>query len=181
MLTPTLATDRLTLGPLRDGHLDAMAAFYADDRSRFVGGPLDRARTWRMMATEAGHWTLRGYGRFAVTDTATGALVGLIGPWNPEGWPEPELGWDLMNGQEGRGYATEAARAARDWCYGTLGWTTAISLVADGNDGSARVAERLGATLETRIDHPMFGPMSVWRHPSPAAAGTAAAAMGAAR
>lgn len=162
---PTLTTDRLTLGPLSEGHFDGFAAFYADARSSFVGGPMEADRAWRALATEIGHWTLRGYGRFAVTETATGAFVGVIGPWNPLGWPEPEIGWDLMNGFEGQGYATEAARAARQWAYDQLGWPTAISLVADGNDASARVAERLGAHHETDFVHAMFGPMSVWRHP----------------
>lgn len=165
-MIPTLQTERLTLCPLAERHFEPLAAFYASDRSQFVGGPLTAERTWRTLATEAGHWALRGYGRFAVEETQSGAMVGVIGPWNPHGWPEPELGWDLMNGFEGKGYATEAALAARDWAYSTLGWTTAISLVAHGNDGSARVAQRLGCTLEGPYTHEIFGEMTVWRHPS---------------
>ena len=72
-----------------------------------------------------------------------------------------------MTGFEGRGYATEAAAAARAWAYGQ-GWTTAISLVAHGNDASTRVAERLGCRFEAEIDHARFGRMALWRHPSAA-------------
>ena len=167
MTPPTLTTDRLTLRAFTQGDFEPLAAFYASDRARFGGGPLTAERTWRVLATEIGHWSLRGYGRFAVEEQATGAFVGVIGPWNPEGWPEPEIGWDLMNGHEGKGYATEAARAARDWAYSTLGWTTAISLVADGNTGSAGVARRRGASPDGSFTHPVFGTMAVWRHPSP--------------
>ncbi|MEM8555788.1 MAG: GNAT family N-acetyltransferase [Pseudomonadota bacterium] len=171
MTPPTLTTARLTLGPLGPEHFDTMANFYASDRSQYVGGPQESHRTWRTLATEIGHWTLRGYGRFAVSESATGAFVGVIGPWYPEGWPEPEIGWDLMDGFEGRGYATEAAQAARNWAYTHLGWTTAISLVAPANAGSAKVATRLGAHHESDVDHILFGQLQIWRHPAPAEVG----------
>ncbi|MEM1233295.1 MAG: GNAT family N-acetyltransferase [Pseudomonadota bacterium] len=169
MTPPTLQTERLTLLALGERHFGPLAEFYAADRSSFVGGPLTPERTWRVLATEIGHWSLRGYGRFAVELSETGQMVGLVGPWNPEGWPEPELGWDLMNGFEGRGYAAEAARAARDWVYSKKGWTTAISLTADGNVASAKLAQRLECIHSGRFTHEIFGEMDVWRHPGPEA------------
>lgn len=165
MISPVLTTERLTLRPLGARDFEPLVEFYASPRSGFVGGPMDRAQVWRHLATEIGHWTLRGYGRFGVEETATGDFVGVVGPWNPEGWPEPEIGWDLMDGHEGKGYATEAARAARDWAYGT-GWRTAISLVAHGNDGSARVAGRLGCVEEGEFDHARLGRLRIFRHPA---------------
>ncbi|MEM1373161.1 MAG: GNAT family N-acetyltransferase [Pseudomonadota bacterium] len=169
MIPPTLHTERLRLTALGERHFEPLAAFYADERSSFVGGPLTAERTWRALATEIGHWTLRGYGRFAVELTKTDEMVGLIGPWYPAGWPEPELGWDLMNGFEGQGFAAEAARAARDWVYREKGWTTAISLTADGNTASAKLAQRLGCTHDGCFSHEIFGDMDVWRHPNPGA------------
>lgn len=162
---PTLATERLTLRAPAECDHAALAAFYASPRSRFVGGPLTAERAWRKLAEEAGHWTLRGYGRWIVE--RDGEAVGLVGLWNPHGWPEPEIGWDLFEGHEGHGYATEAGAAARAHAYETLGWTTAISLVAHGNDGSARVAGRLGCAREADTVHEVFGAMQVWRHPAP--------------
>jgi RimJ/RimL family protein N-acetyltransferase len=167
MIAPTLHTERLTLRPLALSDFEPLAEFYASDRSQYVGGPKAADQAWRALACEIGHWTLRGYGRFGVDETATGNFVGMVGPWFPDAWPEPELGWDLMNGYEGRGFATEAALATRDYAYKTLGWKTAISLVADGNDGSANVAKRLGAVWESKLDHPVFGPVNIYRHTSP--------------
>ncbi|HEX4933003.1 MAG TPA: GNAT family N-acetyltransferase, partial [Gemmatimonadaceae bacterium] len=43
-----------------------------------------------------------------------------------------------------RGYATEAARATRDWIFAQLGASRAISLIRPENDPSRRVAERIG-------------------------------------
>jgi RimJ/RimL family protein N-acetyltransferase len=91
----------------------------------------------------------------------------MVGLWNPEGWPEAEIGWDLFDGHEGKGYATEAAEAARAYAYDVLGWTTLISLVAPGNDGSAKVALRLGASCESEFTHARLGHLHVYRHPGP--------------
>ena len=164
---PELVTDRLRLCSPSLDHYEALCAFYASDRSRYVGGPMTAERTWRTLATEAGHWALMGFGRWAVEERWSGRFVGVVGLWHPEGFPERELGWDLMNGFEGKGYATEAGRAARDHAYGTLGWQTVISLVRPGNTGSARVAERLGARHDGDFVHEIYGEMQIWRHPGP--------------
>lgn len=167
---PTLTTERLTLRAPALEDFEPMVAFYGSDRSRFVGGPATAEQTWRILAGEIGHWSLRGYGRWTVLETATDKMAGMVGLWNPHGWPEAEIGWDLMNGFEGKGYATEAALAARAYAYETLGWSTAISLVAEGNDGSARVAERLGCTEDQNgFTHERWGPMRLFRHPAPEA------------
>lgn len=165
-MSTTLSTDRLTLGPLGQEHFEAVAAFYATDRAAYVGGQKSRSLSWRQLAAEIGHWTLRGFGRFAVSETATGAFVGIVGPWHPEGFPEPEIGWDLWDGFEGRGYATEAGHAARAWCYGSLGWSTAISLIDARNPGSEGVARRLGCHFERAHELVNYGPINIWRHPS---------------
>ncbi len=167
MHIPVLTTQRLTMrGPdARD--IAPLKAFYASDRSKFVGGPMTGEQAWRQLGTEIGHWTLCGYGRWMVDVTATGQTVGMVGLWNPEGWPEPEIGWDLFDGAEGHGYATEAARAARAHAYDVLNWPTAISLVKPANTASAAVAARLGATPDGEIDHPRLGHLHIWRHPAP--------------
>ena len=168
-MIPTLETDRLMLRPLGPDDIKPLADFYASPRSSFVGGPLTDELAWRVLAGEIGHWTLRGFGRWSVRLKSTDEVIGLIGLWEPFGWPEPEIGWDLYDGFEGKGYATEAGKAARDYAYGTLNWPTAISLVADGNDGSARVAQRLGCREDGRFTHVRFGTMTIWRHPGPGA------------
>lgn len=165
---PTLRTERLILRAPRGADAAAHAAFYATERAIFVGGPLEAEIAWRALAAEAGHWLLRGYGRWIVEDAASGETLGLVGPWFPEGWPEPEIGWTLFAG-EGAGVAFEAAEAARAHVYGTLGWTTAISLIDPLNARSLALAGRLGATFDGLFDHVRFGRMAVYRHPDPAA------------
>src|SRR5262245_42771405 len=146
----TLETDRLTLRMLRESDLDAYAEMCADPEvMRYVGDgqPLARPMAWRNLAMMVGHWSLRGYGLWAVEERASGALVGRIGCWNPEGWPGFEVGWMLRRPFWGRGYATEGACAALQFAFSQLEQPHVISLIHPDNAASIRVAQRLGEHL----------------------------------
>ena len=145
-----IETERLILrkiDPTRD--FDPWARAMADEKTvRYLGGQtMNRAESWRSMATVMGHWTIRGYGFFSLELKDTGEWVGRVGPWYPEGWPEPEIGWTISPDHLRRGYAFEAAQASIDYAYNTLGWTQLINLILDGNVASAGLAEKLGSKL----------------------------------
>jgi RimJ/RimL family protein N-acetyltransferase len=164
---PELETERLLLRAFRGDDLDAFAEFCASESlTRFVGGTSDRRGTWGRIAAYLGHWTLHGYGHWAIEDKISGRFVGYSGLWNPEGWPEPELIWGLMADAHGRGFATEAARRAREYAYRDLGWRTVASFIAPENLPSQRVARRLGARLERDLQ--LFATtVGLYRHPGP--------------
>jgi RimJ/RimL family protein N-acetyltransferase len=107
------------------------------------------------MAFIVGHWLLRGYGMWAVEERESGAFLGRIGFFNPEGWPGFELGWTLGRQWWGKGYATEGARAALDYAWRELGREHVISLIQPANQPSIGVAERLGERLEGEVE--LFG------------------------
>jgi RimJ/RimL family protein N-acetyltransferase len=79
---------------------------------------------------------------------------------------QPELGWALVRACWGNGYATEAARAVREWSRRERGIGRLISLIAPGNVRSQRVAERLGAQPGETVELFDSGPAVVWVHPS---------------
>ncbi len=163
---PVIETARLRLRAPRIEDFEVQAAFMASPRSRFVGGPMPRALAWRAFCHLTGHWVHRGYGMFVVADRAGDRAIGMAGPWFPEGWPEPEIGWSLWDpAAEGRGLAFEAAAAARSFARESLGWTTAISLILAGNTRSEALAARLGAVPEGEFAHETFGPARIFRHP----------------
>lgn len=164
---PTIETERLILRAPAERDFEDWAAFYESDRTTFVGGRQDRNATWRGLATYLGHWALRGYGMWAVDLRETGEFCGNVGPWNPDGWPEPEVGWTLLGRAEGKGIAREAAVASIDYAYRVLGWTTCISLIDPANHRSIRLAERLGAWHDGDFVHATYGTMRVYRHPGP--------------
>ena len=165
---PTLATDRLLLRAFEPRDESAYLAMMADPEvTRFLGDgrPLNEADAWRQLALILGHWTLRGFGLWAVEERATGELVGRVGCLEPAGWPGFEIGWVLARPFWGKGYATEAARAALQFARDVLERDRIISLIRPGNDASIRVAEKLGAAPDGETT--FFGaPTLVYAYPA---------------
>lgn len=167
---PTLETDRLILrGPaLQDA--EPLIDFLTDKPRAWGFGAYDtRAQAWRWYALSIGHWHIHGYGYFTIEDKATGDPAGLCGIWNPEGWPEPEIGWIAFAPFEGKGIAYEAALTVRRWAFESLGFTTLTSNIVPGNTRSQVLARRLGATHESTYQNVSMGTEELWRHPSPEA------------
>ena len=115
MTLPVIQTQRLLLTGLGEQHLDDYARANHDPRvAEWLGGVPDtpvpwqdqREDTWRLLAVFLGHWALRGYGQWAVSDRETGRFLGCAGLWNPEGWPGVEVGWMIAADEWGIGYAS---------------------------------------------------------------------------
>ncbi|EPX79559.1 GNAT family N-acetyltransferase [Salipiger mucosus] len=166
---PRLETERLVLRGPEPRDAEPMIAFLLDPvRSVGFGGYDHRGDAWRWFAMNIGHWHLRGYGYLTIEDRATGAPAGICGIWNPEGWPEPEIGWVVFDGYEGRGIAFEAATRVRRHAYEDMGLTTLTSNIVPSNTRSKRLAERLGARYERTYLNYNVGEDELWRHPGPA-------------
>jgi RimJ/RimL family protein N-acetyltransferase len=168
---PVLESERLVLRAPAMHDWPRWLAFTRDERSRFIRGgePMEEGKSWRAFAHVAGMWALRGYGSFIFCLKGRDEAIGMTGPWHPADWPERELGWTVWAADaEGKGYAFEAARRARDFAYRELGWDTAVSYIAPENARSIALAERLGARLDpdAAVPHP-DEPTLVYRHPRP--------------
>jgi len=162
-----IETPRLILRPFVECDLDALARLNADPevcRYLGTGKTLDRADSWRQIALMIGHMQLRGYSMLAIEERATGALLGRSGVWFPEGWPMIEVGWVVDPRRQREGIATEAGRAALDWSFANLDVDEICSLIRPDNLASVRVAEKLGAQLDRRIDNLLGQPADVWLH-----------------
>jgi RimJ/RimL family protein N-acetyltransferase len=145
---PVLETGRLRLRPPRLADFQAYACFAGSERARYIGGPMTREEAWFDFVEMAAGWLLRGHGLWAVERRDDGALVGFLPLHTEHGDPEPELGFLFLAEAEGRGYAFEAAEAARAFAFDRLGWSTVVSYVDPANARSIRLAERLGARAE---------------------------------
>lgn len=152
---PIINTERLTLRPFREDDANAFFELSQDpDVMRYVG---DRRvptlqESWRAIAGWLGHWAMRGYGQWAIEERASGQLIGRAGIINPVDWPGPEVGYLLGKAWWGRGYATEAARAAMDWGFEQVGFAELLSLIDPANSASISVATRLGETPRGETD-----------------------------
>ncbi len=145
-----LVSERLVLRPHQLADLDECAAMWADPvvtKHIAAGAPFSSSEVWARLLRYAGHWSLKGFGFYAVRERATGSFVGDVGlmDFHREIEPAleaPECGWVLASAAHGKGYATEAVGAVLAWADGRFARTTCI--IEPGNDASIRVAAKVG-------------------------------------
>ena len=161
-----LETPRLILRLPRAEDFGAYADFMTDpDSARFLGGVQPRSTAWRGFAQIVGAWAVNGFSMFSVFEKSSGEWVGRVGPWMPDGWPGTEVAWGIVRSRCNRGYATEAATAAIDWAFETLGWEDVIHTIAPENVASIAVARKLGSRNRGpgRLPPPFEGvPIDIW-------------------
>ena len=160
-----LETKRLKFRQWQNADFDTFSIFFADEASaKYVGGKKTREEAWRLMATYIGHYQLEGFGYLAIEEKASGKLVGCVGLWKSEPWPELELGYWLLNEMQGKGYATEAAKKVMGYAFETLKVDTFVSYIDPSNKPSKKLAERLGAIYESEIMLLHLGKHQVYRY-----------------
>lgn len=162
---PTLNTSRLRLVVPEARHYEDFLALHADPYTmRYVGEgmPLDRVEAWLQLAMLIGHWQMRGYGVWMVEDLQ-GRFVGRVGLFQPDDWDEPELNWMIAPVMRKQGLAAEAARAALDYAFGTLGLASVNSMIRPGNEASRKVALKLGAVPAETVAF-LGGQMQIFRY-----------------
>lgn len=145
---PTLTTARLVLRPPVFTDFPPYAALMASPRSIHMGGPYNAFAAWGLFGHDIAVWHLFGHGALMLDLRSTGECVGQVGINHGPLFPEKELGWQLYPGHEGHGYASEAARALRDWAFAVRGLPTLVSYIDPANTRSIAVALRLGAARD---------------------------------
>jgi RimJ/RimL family protein N-acetyltransferase len=141
----------------------AYAAMMASPRAKGMGGPFAERDAWGMFCHDTACWTLFGHGALMVDRIDTGDTVGQVGINAGPLFPETELGWLLYDGQEGHGFATEAATSLRDWAFARQAVDSLVSYTDPDNLASQAVARRLGAVVDPAA--PRQDPTDiVWRH-----------------
>ena len=163
---PRLRTPRLILRAQRPEDTEPLMAAYADAGfSRYITREqraLDRVEAWRPIALMAGSWATRGFGNWIAEARASGCAVGRLGPWQPEGWPDFEIGWSIFPDHQGHGYAVEGAAAAMIWVRETLGRDYVIHLIDPANKASEKVAEKLGGGITGSWEIPGVTTLNIW-------------------
>ena len=150
-----IETARLLLRPMRADDRDELLTVFGDRRvmAAFGAEPFGQTEMKRWVERNLEHQNRYGYGLFSIIHKADRCLVGDCGLEHREigNIPEIELGYDLRSDYWNRGLATEAAKAASEWAFGSLRLARLTSLVRQGNIASARVAEKIGMRGEANI------------------------------
>lgn len=160
-----LETKRLRFRLWQESDFESFSEYFADvENARYLGGIKSREESWRLMASYLGHYGLKGYGYWAIEEKTTSQLVGCVGLWNSEPWPEPELGYWLLEEMQGKGFAKEAAEKVRDYAFGKLQMDTFVSYIDPENSPSIKLALRLGALYDKDIKLLDFGVHRIYRY-----------------
>lgn len=166
-VTPAIETTRLTLLPIRPEDANEMVGVLADSSLfAFIGGaphPLAELealyRRWVRGSQRSGetwhNWVIR-----LGTD---GSAIGHLQATVLDDDRSADIAWMIGTGWQGRGYATEAARALVGWLEAN-GIETITAHVHPDNVASARVAERAGLAATDEIEDDEV----VWRRVEPA-------------
>ena len=141
-----LETERLILRELEPDDLDGLFEVLGDPAAmRYYPAPFDRERVAGWIEWARQGYRDHGFGLWAVIRRSDGRLLGDCGPMlQPvEGREIPEIGYHIVPAEQGRGYATEAARACVAWVFANTSFDIVCSLVILDNAPSRAVAAKV--------------------------------------
>ena len=145
----TIDTARLRLRHWNDTDLAGFAALNANpDVMRFFPAMLTREQSDAAAQRYQQGLAARGYGFWAVERKEQGDFIGFIGiqPLKPDlpCAPGVEIGWRLASHCWRKGYASEGAKAVRDFAFQTLQLSELKSITPIINQPSRGVMEKIG-------------------------------------
>jgi RimJ/RimL family protein N-acetyltransferase len=145
-----IETARLILRRLDEADADGLVELFNDaEVQRFIAVrlPYGRERALERIRDDEREWDELGHRVLAIEERATGRFAGRVLLYDWPQFGETEIGWTLVPGARGKGYASEAARAFTKWGFEHLDVPYFISLINPDNAPSRRVADRLGMSL----------------------------------
>jgi RimJ/RimL family protein N-acetyltransferase len=152
---PPPATARLTFRDMCADDLDDMACLLGDPEvMTYYPRPKTREEAAKWIGWNRGLYQTHGFGLWLLT-TAEGDFIGDCGltPQVVDDVDELEVGYHVLPALQGRGYATEAAAASRDFARTALGAPRLIAIIHPDNRPSQRVAEKTGLRPEKHTVH----------------------------
>ena len=157
-----VTTERLSLRPLLPADAEDYAAMrFHPEVAKWLPPAPGKAQEGDLVA--AAHAAIE---RFAVSWQERrlapwgvfreGRLIGHAGLNFIEQFDGVEVLWSLHPDAWGRGYATEAARAALAYGFETLDLDSIFAITLEENRASRSVMERIGLTYRKRVDYKGF-------------------------
>ena len=144
----------MILHPLKMSDVDSLMGIFSDPVAmRYYPATKSREEAEAWVRWTLGSYRDHGFGQWVALLKGSREFVGQCGLTlqEVEGKEEVEIGYLFLRRFWGRGLATEAAIAARDYGFHTLGYRRLVSLIDPGNRASRRVAEKTGLTLEKEV------------------------------
>lgn len=159
-----LETERVRLRPWCDADIEPFSAFNADaEAMRYFPWTYNRAESEASMDRFRAHFAEHGWGPWVVEVPGETSFAGVVGlstiQFEAHFTPAVELGLRIQPALQGRGFATEAARASVAFGFQRAGLKEIVAMCTPDNRASRRVMEKLGMTRDPAddFDHPAVG------------------------
>lgn len=152
-----IETERLLLRSLRTDDAQALATLWVNPKvTQYMGGPRDREKSRQGFEEDAELSPPPEIDLWPVVEKASGQIIGHCGLIDKEvdGQAEFELVYVFAPSVWGKGYATEAASAVKNYAFEELGLERIVSLVDPRNAASERVAIKIGMQFEKETLRP---------------------------
>ena len=149
-----LTTERLQLREMTNGDVQNLMEIFSDPIAmKYYPSTKDEKETIGWIEWTLNNYKKYGVGLWIVEHKETGKFLGQCGivPQEVDGEIQMEIGYLFVRQEWGKGYATEAAAACKKYGFEQLKLKKIISLPDVHNTPSAKVAERIGMTVEKTI------------------------------
>jgi ribosomal-protein-alanine N-acetyltransferase len=146
-----LETARLYLRKFKDEDLEMLYPIFSDSETmQFYPAPFSKDKTQDWIKQNIASYKSNGYGLWAVCLKENNEFIGDCGLVNQQinGEPEVEIGYHISKEHWSKGFASEAARACKEYGFNQLSLKRLISIIDPNNISSIRVAEKIGFTKE---------------------------------
>lgn len=151
-----IATNRLILRPLRREDFEPYARIMGAREVGYwfpKGDGYTREESEKSLNAILKHWDKHDFGIWGIVDKANGALIGRCGLNMIDETSEVEVDFVLAPNSWGRGYATEAAKAALAYGFQKLKLQNIIGLAKPENTASRRVIEKIGMQFKRNTEY----------------------------
>lgn len=146
-----LETERLYFREIEQADFDALCQILQDEETMYAyEGAFSDAEVQEWLDRQISRYQKWGFGLWAVVLKETDTLIGQCGltmqPWKDQ--EVLEIGYLFQRAYWHQGYATEAAKACKNYAFEVLGAEEVCSIIRDTNAASQNVALRNGMAVE---------------------------------
>ncbi len=154
MKTVVMTTERLNLRKMTTDDVQNLMTIFTDrEAMRYYPSTMNEEETLGWINRTLSNYEKLGVGFWIVEDKLTGRFLGQCGiiPQEFDGADVMEIAYLFVRKEWGKGYATESAKACKEYGLQSMGLQKMFSFIDANNTQSARVAERNGMHVEKII------------------------------
>ncbi len=153
-MKPIIETERLILREMNQADYPSLAAILQDEKTMYAyEGAFSDRETQMWLDRNVHRYAQEGFGLWAVIEKETGLMIGQSGlTWQTINETKViEVGYSFNRAYWGHGYATEAAKACKEYAFTVLHCSEVYSIIRDTNIASMNVAIRNGMLVRARF------------------------------